>query len=74
MTSIHAYYDGQSYVTQGDVAIKPNQRVIITLLDDYVPPRNKKSLSEIREYMDGSSKSVPVGISTVDYIHQLRDE
>ena len=27
MMSIHAYYDGQGYVTQGAVAIKPNQRV-----------------------------------------------
>jgi hypothetical protein len=74
MTSIHAYYDGQGYVTQGAVAIKPNQRVIITLLDDFVPTRNKRSLSEIKSYMKGGSKSVPNGVSTVDYIRQLRDE
>ena len=74
MTSIHAYYDGQGYVTQGAVAIKPNQRVIITLLDDYVPTRNKRSLSEIKGYMRGGSKSVPAGMSAVDYIRQLREE
>ena len=74
MTSIHGYYDGQGYVTQGAVAIKPNQRVIITLLDDYVPTRNKRSLSEIKSYMKGGSRSVPAGMSTIDYIRQLREE
>lgn len=55
MTSIHAYYDGRGYVTQDAVEIKPNQRVIITLFDDYVPTRNKKSLSEIKIYMKGAT-------------------
>jgi hypothetical protein len=74
MTSIHAYYDGQGYVTQDAVAIKPNQRVIITFLDDYVPTRNKRSLSEIKTYMKGGSRSVSAGMSTVDYVRQLREE
>lgn len=74
MTSIHAYYDGRGYVTQDAVEIKPNQRVIITLFDDYVPTRNKKSLSEIKIYMKRGSRSVPAGMSTVDYVRQLREE
>ena len=74
VTSIHAYYDGQSYVTQGSVVVKPNQKVIITLLDDFVPIRRKRSLSEIKRYMDSSSKSVPDGVSTADYVRQLREE
>ena len=42
MTSFHDYYDGHNYVTQGNVAVKENQKVIITLLDDYQPQRKKK--------------------------------
>ena len=53
---------------------KTNQKVIITLLDDYIPIRPHRSISEIKSYMDGSKKSVPDGISTVDYIRQLREE
>ncbi|MBP5441686.1 MAG: hypothetical protein J6Y60_00430 [Treponema sp.] len=74
MTSIHAYFDGQSYITQNSVAIQPNQRVIITILDDFITTRKKRTLSEIKSYMKSSPKSVPEGISTVDYIRQLREE
>ena len=74
MTSVFAYYDGQKYVTQGNVAVKENQRVIITLLDDFVPKRNQRSLSEIKAYMNNSTRSVPDGVSTVDYIRQLRED
>ena len=34
MLSVNGYYDGHNYVTEGNVAVKPNQRVIITFLDD----------------------------------------
>ena len=74
MTSVRGYYDGNGYVTEGNVAVKPNQRVIITILDDYVPQHNHRTLSEIKSYADSSSKSVPNGISTVDYVRQLREE
>ncbi|MBO7478000.1 MAG: hypothetical protein J6U04_08725 [Salinivirgaceae bacterium] len=43
MTSVCGYYDGTGYVTEGNVAVKPNQRVIITILDDFkTPGRNLK--------------------------------
>ena len=43
MTSVCGYYDGNGYVTEGNVAVKPNQRVIITILDDFkTPGRNLK--------------------------------
>lgn len=74
MTSINAYYDGHGYVTEGNVVAKQNQRVIITFLDDFVPEREKKSLEDIKKYMNGSSKSVPDGISTLEYIRQLHED
>lgn len=74
MTSIHAYYDGHNYITQGNVAVKENQRVIITLLDDFLPRRNKRTLEEIKGYMHGGKRLIPDGISTLDYIRQLREE
>ena len=74
MISVRAYFDGNNYVTEGSVAVKPNQKVIITYLDDETPHRPHRSLDEIRQYMSNSTKSVPSGISTVDYIRQLRED
>lgn len=72
MTTINAYYDGQNYVTDEKVNIQKNQKVIITLLDEFVNTKSRKTLSEIKHYMNSRSKSVPDGISTLDYIRQLR--
>lgn len=37
MLAINGYYDGTNYVAQENIAIKPNQKVIITVLDDFLP-------------------------------------
>ncbi len=74
MLAINGYYDGNGFVTEGNVAVKPNQRVIITLLDDYIPVRHKRSLEEIKSYMKSDSRSVPDGVSTADYVRQLRED
>ena len=34
MISVNGYYDGHNYITEGNVAVRPNQRVIITFLDE----------------------------------------
>ena len=34
MISVKGYYDGHNYITEGDVAVRPNQHVIITFLDE----------------------------------------
>ena len=49
LKSVHAYYDGRKYVTQGNIAVKPNQRVIITFLDEFEPPKRnlKKYVGKI---------------------------
>ena len=74
MLAINGYYDGNNYVTQGNVAVRPNQKVIITFLDDFLPVRRRRSLVEIKSYMKGSSKSVPDGASTLEYVRHLREE
>ena len=71
MIAVNAYFDGNNYVLEDNVLVKQNQKVIITLLDEFVPKKQNKTLEEIRSYMKGG-KSVPDGISTVDYIRQLR--
>ena len=71
MLAVKGYYDGSRYVMEQEVSVKPNQKVIITFLDDFEQESKKKSLSEIRSYMKGG-KSVPKGVSTVDYVRSLR--
>lgn len=73
MVSVMAHYDGNNYVMDSQVVVKRNQKVIITLLDDFIKPK-KKSLSEIKSYMGKGKKSVPDGISTVDYVRSLRED
>ena len=73
MISFSAYYNGNSYITEEKIDIPKNQKVIITLLDESIPLRSKKSMAEIKSYMIGG-KSIPNGISTVDYVKSLRAE
>ena len=43
MLAVKGYFDGQNYVTEENVAVKTNQRVIITFLDEFAfPKRNLK--------------------------------
>ena len=48
----YSYYDGQNYITEGNVAVKTNQRVIITFLDEFVSPKRN-----LKKYVGKISKS-----------------
>lgn len=64
MLSVNGYYDGTGYVTEGNVAVRPNQRVIITYLDEFEKPKRnlKKYVGKIsREDSDLIAKSVENG-------------
>ncbi|MBR1713414.1 MAG: hypothetical protein IJ717_00520 [Treponema sp.] len=41
MLAVNGYYDGTGYVTEDNVTVKPNQRVIITYLDEFEKPKRK---------------------------------
>ena len=49
MLAVNGYYDGNGYVTEGNVAVKPNQKVIITYLDEFEKPKRnlKKYVGKI---------------------------
>ena len=64
MLAVYGYYDGNGYVTEGNVAVKPNQRVIITYLDEFEKPKRnlKKYVGKItKEDSDLIAKSVENG-------------
>ena len=64
MLAVNGYYDGTGYVTEGNVAVKPNQRVIITYLDEFEKPKRnlKKYVGKItKEDSDLITKSVENG-------------
>ncbi len=42
MRSINAYYDGHDYIPLDNSYPKKNQRVIITVLDEFVPVEKEK--------------------------------
>ncbi|MGN0729648.1 hypothetical protein [Treponema sp.] len=39
MIAVKGYYDGKNYITEGNITVKPNQRVIITFLDEFEPQK-----------------------------------
>ena len=64
MTAVKGYFDGYNYVTEGNVAVKPNQCVIITLLDEFIPQKRnlKKFIGKISpEDSDLAAKAVTEG-------------
>lgn len=52
MLSVNGYYDGHNYITEGNIAVKPNQRVIITFLDkDFEEEKTQQNAQEKLEKM-----------------------
>ena len=49
MVSVKAYYDSHNYIMDSSVAVKTNQRVIITFLDEFEPQKRnlKKYVGKI---------------------------
>ncbi len=41
MLAVAGYYDGVAVRPLGDMRAKPNQRVIITVMDDFITPAEK---------------------------------
>lgn len=56
MLAIQGYYDGVTIKPLEKIAAKPNQRVIITILDEYVEPikvvRKKGMRGVLAQYAD----------------------
>lgn len=52
MLSVNGYYDGHNYITEDNIAVKPNQRVIITFLDkDFEEEKTQQNAQEKLEKM-----------------------
>ena len=43
MQSIHAYYDGIKFIFDKNTDIQPKQKVIITILDDFITGQQTES-------------------------------
>ena len=46
MIAVNAYFDGNNYVLEDNVLVKQNQKVIITLFDEFVPKNKRKLLKK----------------------------
>ena len=46
MRAIHGYFDGVAFQPLEKAMVKPNQRVIITIMDDFEGKKNKLSEEE----------------------------
>ncbi len=74
MRSIHGYYNGSAYVGLEAVDVRPNQKVIITILDEDEPQREKITLEKLESYSSSATKSIPEGMDVQEYISMLREE
>ena len=48
MMSVQGYFDGVAFRPLEKIAAKPNQRVIITVMDEFVEPQDKKRAIKMR--------------------------
>ena len=46
MTTVQGYYDGVHYVALEKIDIKPNQKITITVLDDFMPQNDRAKCVE----------------------------
>ena len=64
MTALHGYFDGRVCVPHSTEALRPHQKVIITVLDEFASPRRdlKKYVGKVsREDSDAVAKAVEEG-------------
>lgn len=52
LKSVMAHYDGNNYITDGNLAIRKNQRVIITVLDDFISEDDADSNLSVSATLD----------------------
>ena len=74
MHSVHGYYNGSAYVALEPVEVKPNQKVIITILDEDKPHREKITLEKLRSFVGSEGQSCPKGMDVQEYISMLRED
>ncbi len=48
MLAVNGYYDGTVIMPLEEIPAKPNQKVIITIMDDFVEPRKKEHKKGMR--------------------------
>ena len=49
MLAVHGYYDGSSFHALEKTPVKTNQRVIITIMDDFVEDKHKVDNSRLKK-------------------------
>lgn len=75
MRSIHGYYNGSTYVGLETVDARPNQKVIITLLEEERPAgQNALSLERLESYTSSVTKSIPEGMDAQEYVSKMRED
>lgn len=74
MKSINGYYNGSSYIATEAVQARPNQKIIITFLDDVPIKKAKISMEQLESYCSDKTSSVPKGTDTQEYISAQRQD
>ena len=69
LTAITGYFDGTNIVTDGNVALKKGQRVIITL---DIPERREKKSVELSSFIGRGDKMFTT--DAAEYVKELRKD
>ncbi len=57
MLAVQGYYDGVSIRPLNEFFAKPNQKVIITVMDEFVEPKQKKGMRGVlAKYADSAKQ------------------
>ena len=55
MQSVYGYFNGESFISIGTIIPRQNQKVIITLLDDYIDIKKEKPYKKYAGKLDDAS-------------------
>ena len=83
MIAVQAYYDGENIKPLEAIDIKRNQKIILTIMDEYMKEENKFAADALtgkqnRETIDWekyevSGKDMRDGLSPEEYVRNLRE-
>ena len=74
MFAVKGYFDGHNYVTEGNVAVKPNQRVIITFLDDDIEDGKQKMPDETYNRLAGDMAQIVTNSARATIWEQIKND
>ncbi len=72
MQALRGYYNGKEFVPLEKVHVKPNQKVIITILDEYISSESKPYQKYVGKLSTASFQEIAEALKEAEYDFPLK--